>query len=293
MSISCNTHAPRPYRGVLHARCRIHPKLGGGDYARFVAAFAPTTADNGPFSDVAAPLSPRNISFAVSHTVPVATGAAFLCPHASTTIGSGSKQCTQQLNHKTTTNMKATRSLFPAAAMMLAVVSCGIGPKNYSQDAAGMEAWGEDMKAKFGADAWYTQLGLSYSDGTPGVTVTETDDPASLKMREWIWSNYAGWKQTSDVTLEIEDGTPAEVFMFQLDKEVSIKMVGELVEKSKTQLTAEKNIDNPRIKTVFMSAPDDGDKSRMRIDITLEPENGGTRFRFEYNLAGELESFDY
>lgn len=177
--------------------------------------------------------------------------------------------------------------------MMLAVVSCGIGPKNYSQDAAGMEAWGEDMKAKFGADAWYTQLGLSYSDGTPGVTVTETDDPASLKMREWIWSNYAGWKQTSDVTLEIEDGTPAEVFMFQLDKEVSIKMVGELVEKSKTQLTAEKNIDNPRIKTVFMSAPDDGDKSRMRIDITLEPENGGTRFRFEYNLAGELESFDY
>lgn len=176
---------------------------------------------------------------------------------------------------------------------MLAAASCGLAPKNYTQDAAGIEAWGEDLKDKFGADAWYTHIFLSYSYGKAAVGATETDDPASLQMREWCWSSQTKWMQTSDVTLEMEGDARPETFMFQLDKDVDIKLVGSLVEKSMAQLTAEKNIAKPRIQSVSLVTPDDEDKSATRIDITLEPENGGTRFRFLYTLSGELISFDY
>jgi hypothetical protein len=176
-------------------------------------------------------------------------------------------------------------------ATMLSFVSCG--NRNYTQDGAGVEALGEDLQAKFGADAWYTELHLMYSDGQAVVTVTETDDPASLAMREWTWSGYTGWKQTSDVTLEITGDAAPEEFMFQLGKDVDMKLIGSLVEKSKTQLTAEKNIEKPRFERLSMSTPDDEDKSAMRIRIELQPENGGTDFNFSYNLAGELLDFDY
>jgi hypothetical protein len=185
------------------------------------------------------------------------------------------------------------KSLFCIAlcAVMLSVASCG--SKNYTQDAAGIEAWSKDLQAKFGANAWYTDLYLMYSDETAVVSVTETDDPASLKMREWTWSNYAGWTQNSDVTLEINGDAAPEDFMFQLGKQVDMKLVGSLVEKSKAQLTAEKNIENPRLESVSLDAPDDEPVSAMEIRITLTPENGGTDFRFDYNLAGELLRFDY
>lgn len=186
--------------------------------------------------------------------------------------------------------MKKTLFCATLCSMALLVASCGLVSKNYTQDAAGIEMLGEDLKDKFGTDAWYTDLGLGYSDGVPVVSATETDDPASLKMREWGWTSRIGWRQISDVTLKIEDGVPAETFMFQLGGEVDMKFVGELVEKSKEKLTVEKNIAKPRIKLVDVSTRDGGDIS---IFITLEPENGGTAFRFFYNLAGELVRFDY
>jgi hypothetical protein len=187
--------------------------------------------------------------------------------------------------------MRRILFIIALCSVMLSVASCG--SKNYTQDAAGIEAFGNDLQTRFGADAWYTKLHLMYSDGTAVVGVTETDDPASHNMREWTWTDYTGWKQTSDVTLEISGDAAPEDFMFQLGKQVDMKMVGSLVEKSKARLTAEKNIDNPRLEAVSLSTPDSDHVSEMKIRITLAPENGGTDFRFAYDLAGELLEFDY
>jgi predicted small lipoprotein YifL len=187
--------------------------------------------------------------------------------------------------------MKKSLLSIAMCAVMLTVASCG--SKNYSPDAAGIETWGKDMQDKFGPDAWYTNLILAYSDGKAVVSVSETDDPASLNMREWAWTAFTGWRQTSDVTLEISGDASPEEFMFQLGKQVDMKLVGSLVEKSKAQLAAEKKIENPRLESVALITPDREDVSAMTIDVALEPENGGTTFRFEYNLAGELLNFDY
>ena len=81
--------------------------------------------------------------------------------------------------------------------------------------------------------------------------------------------------------------------MFQLDETINLKKLGELVEKSKVQLTKEKYLENPKLHMASIQFPDNGDVSKAEYLVMLQPENGGTTFSFSYTLLGKLIKTDY
>ena len=176
-------------------------------------------------------------------------------------------------------------------ATFSALVSCGS-----SGEAATAEGFLEiekDIKSKFGDDAYFTDLTISYNEAIGNVIgVTVTDDPESLTMGEWSQTRGA-WEQKSEITLELPPGTKAADFMFQLDNKINLSILGGLIEKSKKQLIKEKDIENPSLFMASIIYPDDGDISKAEYLVMLEPENGGTSFNFYYNLDGVLREMTY
>ncbi|MDL2319927.1 hypothetical protein LJC45_02205 [Alistipes sp. OttesenSCG-928-B03] len=178
------------------------------------------------------------------------------------------------------------------AVLALAFTSCGGGKSKYTQDAAGFEKLGGDLQSKFGADAYYTNLGIvNDSNGGFVINLTVTKDPSSLKMEEWVMS-AGSWRQTADVTLQVEGADPAD-FMFQLGKDVDMKKFGTMVEEAKAKVTEVANIEGLKLNLATVNTPDDEDKSGLRYMIDIKPEHGGTSFYFNYDAQGELISFDY
>ena len=121
---------------------------------------------------------------------------------------------------------------------------------------------------------------------------TVTDNPESLKMGQWN-QTQSTWKQNSEISLEVPQGSKAADFMFQLNEKINLTKLGELVEKSSLQLTAEKNIENPALHMAFVKFPKNGDISKAEYTVMLKPENGGTTFTFYYKLNGDLIKMDY
>ncbi len=188
-----------------------------------------------------------------------------------------------------------TKLKFTVIAVMAALTlsSCGGGSGSQPADAKGFGEIEKEIKAKFGDDAYYTELSVMY-DETIGnmISTTVTKDPESLKMEEWSLSQDA-WNLTSEITLEVPEGTKAADYMFQLNEKINLSDLGGLVEKSMKQLTEEKNIENPKLAMAYVSYPDNGDASKAQYNINLEPENGGTTFHFSYTLEGELIDMSY
>lgn len=149
------------------------------------------------------------------------------------------------------------------------------------------------MKSEFGDNAYYSDLVITFDKviGT-SISKTVTDNPESLKMGEWSMSQGT-WNQTAEITLELPKGTKATDFMFQLKDDLSLKLLGELAEKSKEKLKAEKEIENPVLTMAFVKFPDNGERSKANNVIKLEPETGGTSFSFFYDLNGKFIEMDY
>ena len=149
------------------------------------------------------------------------------------------------------------------------------------------------LKTKFGENAYYTDLTISYDESIGNiVSVTVTDKPESLKMAEWSFGN-GSWNETSEVSLELPEGTKAADFMFQLNKDINLTTLGGLIEESKKKLTAEKGLENPVLNIAVINFPDNGDIAKAEYSINLNPENGGTTFSFRYKLSGEFIEMDY
>ena len=175
----------------------------------------------------------------------------------------------------------------------LFLISCGGGSANQEATAEGFSNIEKDIKDEFGNDAYFTDLSILYNETIGNsISTTVTDDPETLKMGEWVQSQ-GNWKQTSEVMIEIPEGSKATDFMFQLNEKINLKKLGELVEKSKAQLTKEKNIEDPKLHIAYISFPKNGDVSKAEYAVNLEPKNGGTTFRFSYTLDGELIKMDY
>lgn len=189
--------------------------------------------------------------------------------------------------------MKTLKFLFMVIATAT-LISCGGGVSKQAANAEGFGEIEEELKNKFGDDAYYTDLNISHDKSIGNmISLTVTENPASLKMGEYVYSNHTSWKQNSEVTIEIPEGSQAKDFMFQLDDKISLKKLGELVEVSGKKLTAEKDIKNPHLKMAFVKFPKNGDMSKAQYNIDLTPENGGTTFSFQYRLNGELIEMDY
>ncbi len=188
--------------------------------------------------------------------------------------------------------MKKIRLAAIALALISVLSSCG----NFGKQPATAEGFSNierEIKDQFGDNAYFTDLTIIHVESLGNLAnVTVTDDPGSLKMGEWSQVNGA-WKQSSEVTLELPEGTKAEDFMYQLDDEINLRKMGELVEKSKAHLMTEKKLDNAVLSLASIKYPDNGDRSKAEYHISLEPENGGTSFSFFYSLKGELRKMDY
>ena len=175
----------------------------------------------------------------------------------------------------------------------ITLVSCGGDVAKQPANADGFAGIEKELKSEFGDDAYYTELTIIYNESIGNsISTTVTDDPGSLKMGQWTYS-MDNWNQTSEVTLEIPEGTKAADFMFQLGEKISLEQLGELVEKSNGQLKAEEDIDNPQLEMAFVKYPKNGDINDAEYIVKLQPENGGTSFTFSYRLDGSLIEMDY
>jgi len=175
----------------------------------------------------------------------------------------------------------------------MTTLSCGKGTSNQEANEEGFKVIENELKSKFGDNAYYTDILISHHDRIGNIiSLTVTEAPESLKMGQWNLTQDS-WTQSSDVTLEVPEGTKASDFMFQLNDKINLAKVGALVEKSAKHLIDEKNIENPTLYNTLVKYPKNGDISKMEYSISMKPENGGTTFRFYYTLDGELIKMDY
>lgn len=183
--------------------------------------------------------------------------------------------------------------LFITVFILITLISCGNGTSNQPHTAAGFGSIEKEFKSKFGKDAYYTDIHISYNDNIGNiVTLTVTEDPASLKMEQWNLAQNS-WTQAAEVTLEIPGDSKATDFMFQLNEKINLTKFGRLVEKSSKQLIDEKDIENPALFSALFKYPKDGDISDAQYNVSLKPENGGATFHFYYTLDEELIKMDY
>ncbi len=187
--------------------------------------------------------------------------------------------------------MRKLKKASIVALTLITLISCGSGGQPVN--AEDFKALGEELKDKFGNDAYYTDFSVSYDESVGVIlSVTVTEDPESLQMGEWGMSR-GFWEQSSEVTLEIPEGSKASDFMFQLNDKINLEKLGSLVEKSMKQLTSDKNIESPAFEMAYIIFPDNGDVSKANYVVMLEPETGGTSFSYYYKLDGEFINMDY
>ncbi|WP_296386152.1 hypothetical protein [Winogradskyella sp.] len=177
--------------------------------------------------------------------------------------------------------------------VIISFLSCGDGISKQPVTAAGFEAIELELKSKFGDDAYYTDLTITYNESIGNIIgVTVTENPESLQMGQWNLTQNT-WKQNQDISIEVPQGSKATDFMFQLDDKINLSTLGELAEISTKKLTVEKNLENSVLSMAFVKFPKNGDISKTEYTVMLRPETGGTTFTFRYNLNGELIKMNY
>ncbi|WP_298545039.1 hypothetical protein [uncultured Aquimarina sp.] len=173
------------------------------------------------------------------------------------------------------------------------LISCSGSSDMHSADVKGFEAIEKEIKSKFGDNSYFTDLTITHNNSIGNIVgVTVTENPGSLKMGQWNLTQDT-WKQNSEISLEVPEGSEAADFMFQLNDKINLSKLGELTEKSSKQLNEEKKTENPTLSTAYIFFPKNGDISKAEYHVNLKPENGGTTFRFRYKLNGELIKMDY
>lgn len=189
--------------------------------------------------------------------------------------------------------MKTIKQLLTISICATLLWSCGGGVEKQPATSDGFSGIEGELKNEFGDKAYYTELTIIYNESIGNsISTTVTSDPESMKMGQWTYA-MGNWKQTSEITLEVPNGTKAADFMFQLDDKIGLEKLGELVEKSKEHLKAEKNIDDPRFEMALIKFPKNGNIEDAEYMVKLEPKNGGTSFSFSYDLSGSLINMNY
>jgi len=170
----------------------------------------------------------------------------------------------------------------------MSTLSCGGGISSLPATAEGFSKIEQSLKNKFGENAYYTDISLSYDKSVGNIVgVTVTEDPESLTMEQWNQMKDF-WKQNSEISLEVPEGYKASDFMYQLDGKISLTELGRLVEKSKNKLKSEENQKEPTLKLAYILFPENGNILKTEYFVNLQPEKGGNTFRFQYDINGNL-----
>jgi predicted ATP-grasp superfamily ATP-dependent carboligase len=175
----------------------------------------------------------------------------------------------------------------------ITLISCGKSTYKQPANAEGFKVIEKELKSKFGKNAYYTDLSIAYNKSIGNIiSVTVTDNPESLEMGQWN-QTQSTWKQNSEISLQVPNGSKAADFMFQLNGEINLSKLGELVEKSSKQLKIDKKLEKTTLHMAFIKFPKNGDFSKTEYTVILKPENGGTTFTFFYKLNGDLIKINY
>lgn len=178
--------------------------------------------------------------------------------------------------------------------MLLAVIlsACeyfGGGGRDF-ETSKGIASLVSELKDKFGENAGYTSINMSYHDGIGTSTVaTGTKDVNSNKLIEKL-KQKGIWEDKSEITLEIEGDAKPKDFMFTLQQVQDLQKIPDLVKASVERVEKEKQMKDMVATMVAISmpsrinSPDDG----LKIVIYVEPKNGGTDFQLSYNAKGEF-----
>ncbi|MDO6595365.1 hypothetical protein Q4512_00480 [Oceanihabitans sp. 2_MG-2023] len=189
--------------------------------------------------------------------------------------------------------MKVLKLTVIVAFSIIILQSCGGNSAKQPATANGFLEIQKDIKNEFGDDAYYTDLTITYNKSLGNIIgVTVTKDPVSLKMGQWNQTKGI-WKQNQEISLEVPQGTQASDFMFQLDENINLSILGELAEKATGQLKTDKNIENPTLSMAFIKFPKNGDVSKTEYTVMLKPENGGTTFTFKQGINDNSIKIDY
>lgn len=152
-----------------------------------------------------------------------------------------------------------------------------------------------ELKDKFGENAGYTSINMSYHDGIGTSTVaTGTGDINSNKLMERM-KQKGIWQDKAEVTLEIDGDAKPKDFMFTLAQVQDLKKIPDLVKASIEKVEKEKKMTDLVANTVSISMPSriNDPEDGLKITVYVEPKNGGTDFTLTYNQKGELLSMLY
>lgn len=189
------------------------------------------------------------------------------------------------------------KNLFCMALLAFTLASCeyfGAGGRDY-ENAKDLASLVGELKSKFGENAGYTNISLSYHDGIgTSVVAAGAADPNSNKLIEKL-KQKGIWEDKSEITLEIEGDAKPKDFMFTLQQLQDLQKVPELVKASIEKVEKEKQMKDMVVNSVYIAMPKSirGPEDQLRMTVTVSPENGGTDFQLIYNEKGEFQKMIY
>lgn len=155
-------------------------------------------------------------------------------------------------------------------------------------DKAGMEKLGTELISKYGAETYYTDIQITLdNESGVAVLVTETQNPNSLTQEQWLRYGGGEWEKQADVKFTAEGAEPRS-FMFQLNKEASLSMMGDLLEKSRQQLKTEKQVSDPKFVSASVNSKHQMNSKETGIFyyLTLMDAASQKVYNFVYDLKG-------
>jgi hypothetical protein len=190
--------------------------------------------------------------------------------------------------------MKMNNLFLVVIAFIMSFVRCNSIKGKAFETSEGVTEVVSKLKEAFGQKASYTEITISYFKGIGStITATGTNDPSSSKLVSKLYSK-GKWEETSDVTLEVSGGAKPSDFMFTLEEVEQLKKVPEMVKLSVEKIKKEKNFDvvAEHVSVKYPSriiSPDD----KLRFDVNLKPENGGTSFIMTFDNKGDFQRMTY
>ncbi len=171
--------------------------------------------------------------------------------------------------------------------------SCG---KSYTHDAPGIKELNQDLKEKFGADAWYTNVSYSVSPDNKNIYVVsadQTDNPESLMQERWLKEGNT-WQKIAKVNLDIQNGAPRD-YMFQLDQGgISLETLGQLITDTRDSLQKEKGLTELKLKIAIVATSNIVLNKNDRYSYTVifeDPENNS--YSATYDLNGKIKNRNF
>lgn len=184
--------------------------------------------------------------------------------------------------------MKRFSLLFLSVILIMssAIYSC---KPPYTTDAAGMEKLENDLKEKFGQDAYYTYISyLKVDDDAYAVNVQVSQDKESFQQEQWIY-DAGSWNMTGPMTMQISANTPG-FYKFQINDDISVKKLGVLIEKSIASFKSEKNGQDPILMNAVLNSNNTvtDENTKYRYTVILKDKNDPTTHSYTYGKDGSL-----